>query len=80
MGDCDGVTQSERRWSFPVTAFDVVSMVSRQEVQPPLNLTTMFCLLFFQAGGLLAQLGSIKDLLAEPPMVSCLCQMIREIR
>ena len=24
MGDCGGATQSEYRWSFPVTAFDLV--------------------------------------------------------
>ena len=34
MGVCDGATQSERWWSFPVTAFDVVSMDSRGDLQP----------------------------------------------
>ena len=34
LGDCDGATQSERRRLFPVTAFDIVSMVSRQDLQP----------------------------------------------
>ena len=28
MGDCDGVKQSERQWSFPVTDFHVISMIS----------------------------------------------------
>ena len=31
MGDCDG---SEHPWSFPVTAFHVISMVSLQDLQP----------------------------------------------
>ena len=39
MRDFDRATQSERRWSFPVTAFHVISMVSRQDLQPLLPLT-----------------------------------------
>ena len=34
MGDCDGAMQSEQRWLFPVTDFDVVSMVPRQDLTP----------------------------------------------
>ena len=29
MGNCDGATQSECQWLFPVTDFDIISMVSR---------------------------------------------------
>ena len=31
MGDCDEAPQSEHRWSFPVTAFDIVAMVRSQD-------------------------------------------------
>ena len=34
MGDCAGATQSECRRLFPVTAFDLVIMVSLQNLQP----------------------------------------------
>ena len=34
MGDCDQATQSERRRSFPVRAFDLVTMVSLRDLQP----------------------------------------------
>ena len=34
MGDCDRATQSDHQSSFPVTVFDVVSMVSRRDLQP----------------------------------------------
>ena len=34
MGDCDGATQSERRRWFPVTTFQVISMVSMRHLQP----------------------------------------------
>ena len=34
MGDCDGVTQYVCQRSFPVTAFDLVTMVSLPDLQP----------------------------------------------
>ena len=33
LGDCDGATQSEPWWSFLLTAFHVISMVSLQDLQ-----------------------------------------------
>ena len=34
MGDCDGATQYACQRSFPVTAFDLVTMVSLRDLQP----------------------------------------------
>ena len=34
LGKCEEETHSERQWSFLVTAFDVVSMVSMADLQP----------------------------------------------
>ena len=34
MGDCDGATQSECRWSFLVTAFHVIPWFECRDVHP----------------------------------------------
>ena len=34
MGDCDGATHYVRQRSFPMTAFDLVTMVSLRDLQP----------------------------------------------
>ena len=43
MGDCDGVTQSERRRLFPVTVFDVIAMVSPPDlITAPIHVSRIF--------------------------------------
>ena len=41
MGDCDRATQYARQRSFPVTAFDLVTMVSLRDLQPLFDVITV---------------------------------------